>query len=246
MLLTGVDAHVAGLDGLVQGKAELLVRGRPSGGDEEQEREGKNPGHGVSSGQGDPKAVLLHDADRDGRPDLLVADACGPQGDQLRVGLNDGNGGFTLAEVEYDPSNPSGADEKTVLVSVIAAQNEIGTLQPVTAIGEICKEHGVLFHTDAAQAVGRIPLDVQRDGIDLLAVSSHKVYGPKGVGALFVRRRDPRVRLAPLMFGGGQERDLRPGTLNVPGIAAFGDSSINIDYRVMTRSRQARQAYRPG
>jgi cysteine desulfurase len=112
----------------------------------------------------------------------------------------------------------------TVLVSVMAAQNEIGTIQPISAIGIICKKHQVLFHTDAAQAAGRIPLDVQADGVDLMSLSSHKMYGPKGAGALFVRRRDPRVTLAPLMFGGGQERDLRPGTLNVPGIAAFGEA----------------------
>jgi cysteine desulfurase len=112
----------------------------------------------------------------------------------------------------------------TLLVSVMAAQNEIGTLQPVAEIGRICKERGVLFHSDAAQAAGRIPRDVGRDGVDLLSLSSQKIYGPKGVGALYVRRRDPRVALAPLQFGGGQERGLRPGTLNVPGIAAFGEA----------------------
>jgi cysteine desulfurase len=112
----------------------------------------------------------------------------------------------------------------TILVSIMAAQNEIGTLQPLARIGRICKERGVLFHTDAAQAAGRISLDVERDGIDLMSLSSHKIYGPKGVGALYVRRRDPRVALTPLMFGGGQERSLRPGTLNVPGIAAFGEA----------------------
>ncbi len=118
----------------------------------------------------------------------------------------------------------SALQRDTIMVSVMAAQNEIGTLQPLAQIGRICKERGVLFHTDAAQAAGRIPLDVERDGIDLLSLSSHKIYGPKGVGALYVRRRDPRVTLRPLMFGGGQERDLRPGTLNVPGIAAFGEA----------------------
>jgi len=112
----------------------------------------------------------------------------------------------------------------TFLVSVMAAQNEIGTLQPIARIGRACKERGVLFHTDAAQAAGSITLDVERDGVDLMSLSSHKIYGPKGVGALYVRRRDPRVILAPHQFGGGQERGLRPGTLNVPGIAAFGEA----------------------
>lgn len=114
----------------------------------------------------------------------------------------------------------------TVLVAVMSAQNEIGTIQPVREIGAACKEHGILFFTDAAQAAGRIPLDVQDMGVDLLAISSHKLYGPKGAGALFVRRRDPRVTIQPLMHGGGQERGLRPGTLNVPAIAAFGEACL--------------------
>jgi cysteine desulfurase len=111
---------------------------------------------------------------------------------------------------------------QTVLVSVMAANNEIGTLQPIAAIGRLCKERGVLFHTDAAQAAGKIPLNVEDMGIDLLSLSAHKMYGPKGVGALYVRRRDPRVRLEPQMDGGGQERGLRSGTSNVPGIVGFG------------------------
>lgn len=115
-------------------------------------------------------------------------------------------------------------ENDTIAVSVIAAQNEIGTLQPLCEIGKICKARGVLFHTDAAQAAGKIPLDVVRDGVDLLSLSAHKMYGPKGVGALFVRRRDPRVTLAPQTLGGGQERGLRSGTLNVPGIAALGEA----------------------
>jgi cysteine desulfurase len=110
----------------------------------------------------------------------------------------------------------------TVLVSLIAVQNEIGTVQPLAEVGALCKARGVILHTDAAQAAGKIPLDVASAGVDLLAFSAHKLYGPKGVGALFVRRRDPRVTLTPQVLGGGQERGLRSGTLNVPGIAAFG------------------------
>jgi cysteine desulfurase len=111
---------------------------------------------------------------------------------------------------------------QTALVSLIAVQNELGTVQPLAAVGALCKARGVILHTDAAQAAGKIPLDVARDGVDLLAFSAHKLYGPKGVGALYVRRRDPRVTLAPQMLGGGQERGLRSGTLNVPAIVAFG------------------------
>jgi cysteine desulfurase len=112
--------------------------------------------------------------------------------------------------------------EKTILVSVMAANNEIGTLQPLGAIGKACKEKGVLFHCDAAQAAGKVPLDVQAMGIDLLSVSGHKMYGPKGIGALYVRRKDPRVRLDPMIDGGGHERGMRSGTLPVPSIVGFG------------------------
>jgi cysteine desulfurase len=112
--------------------------------------------------------------------------------------------------------------DQTILVSIMAANNEIGVLQPIREIGTLCKERGVLFHTDAVQAVGKAPIDVEEMGIDLLSMTAHKMYGPKGVGALYVRRQGPRVRLDPLLDGGGHERGLRSGTLPVPSIVGFG------------------------
>jgi len=112
----------------------------------------------------------------------------------------------------------------TILVSIMAANNEIGTVNPLADIGALCRPKGVLFHTDAVQAVGKVPVDVEAMKIDLLSVTAHKMYGPKGVGALYVRRK-PRVRLVPLIDGGGHERGLRSGTLNVPGIVGFGKAA---------------------
>ena len=110
----------------------------------------------------------------------------------------------------------------TILIAIMYANNEIGIIQPVREISAIAKKHGVLFFTDAVQAVGKIPVDVNKDGIDLLAFTAHKMYGPKGVGALYVRRKNPRVKVTAQMDGGGHERGMRSGTLNVPGIVGFG------------------------
>jgi cysteine desulfurase len=112
--------------------------------------------------------------------------------------------------------------DKTVLITIMYANNEVGTIHPVRAIGKIAKEKGVIFHCDAVQAAGKIPVDVERDGIDLAALSAHKIYGPKGIGALYVRAKAPRVRITAQMDGGGHERGMRSGTLNVTGIVGLG------------------------
>ena len=128
----------------------------------------------------------------------------------------DGEGRIDLAELE------AAIDEQTLLVSLMAANNEIGTLHPIGDIGRICSERGVLFFCDATQGVGKIPLDVRRDRIDMLSFTGHKMYGPKGVGALYVRKAHPNVRLLCQTHGGGHERNMRSGTLNVPGIVGLG------------------------
>lgn len=135
-------------------------------------------------------------------------------------------------EVTYLRPDPGGRIEQeqvreairddTILVSIMAAHNEIGTLYPIADIGRITRERGVYFHSDAAQAIGKIPLSVRDAAVDLVSISAHKFYGPKGVGALYLRGRDPRVRLSPQILGGGHERGLRSGTLNVPAIVGLG------------------------
>ena len=122
--------------------------------------------------------------------------------------------------------------EKTVLISIMFANNEIGTIQNVSEIGAIAHKHNVLFHTDAAQAVGHIPIDVKKMNIDLMSFSSHKIYGPKGIGALYLRSLMPRVKLNSIVYGGGQERNIRSGTLNVPGIVGFA-KAIEISQQEM-------------
>ena len=126
--------------------------------------------------------------------------------------------------------------DKTILISVMMANNEIGTINPVAAIGKVAKEKGVLFHCDATQGVGKIPVNVQDMGIDLMSFTSHKIYGPKGVGALYVRRKAPRVRLEPMMYGGGHERGMRSGTLPVPLIVGFGKACELCEQEMATES----------
>ena len=135
-------------------------------------------------------------------------------------------------EVTYLTVNPDGLIDikeleaaiksNTILIAIMIANNEIGTIQPYKEIAAIAKKHGVLFFTDGTQAVGKIPIDVKNDGIDLMAFTAHKMYGPKGIGALYVRRKNPRVKVTAQIDGGGHERGMRSGTINVPGVVGFG------------------------
>ena len=157
--------------------------------------------------------------------------------------------GWELTIVPPDPFGLISAEaveaaltDRTVLVSVMAANNEVGTLNPIGAIGRLCHDRGVLFHTDATQAVGKVPLDVQADRVDLLSLSAHKMYGPKGIGALYVRRRDPRVRLSALFDGGGHERGFRSGTIAVPLVVGLGEAAA---LPALERDRGVGPARRP-
>lgn len=129
------------------------------------------------------------------------------------------DGRIDLAELE------AAIKPTTILIAIMYANNEIGVIQPVKEISDIAKKHGVLFFSDAVQAVGKIPVDVNKDGIDLMAFTAHKMYGPKGIGALYVRRKNPRVKVTAQLDGGGHERGMRSGTLNVPGIVGFGKAA---------------------
>lgn len=156
-------------------------------------------------------------------------------------------------EVTYLPVDATGLVEpgeleaaitdRTILVSLMMANNEIGTIHRTGDFGAICKKRGILFHTDAVQAVGKIPVDVEAMGIDLLSLTAHKIYGPKGAGALYVRRKDPRVRLDPILDGGGHERGMRSGTLAVPGIVGLG-KACEISRQVLPEESARLQALR--
>jgi cysteine desulfurase len=151
-----------------------------------------------------------------------VLDVCASlerRGAQVTYLPVDSNGLIDLAELE------KAITPETILVCIMMANNETGVIQPIEAIGRLCKEHGVLFMSDITQAVGKLPVDVQALGIDIAPLSAHKMYGPKGVGALYLRRRGPRVKLTPMIEGGGHENGLRSGTLNVPGIVGLGMSA---------------------
>jgi len=144
----------------------------------------------------------------------------------------DENGLVSLDQLE------ASITDDTILVSIMFANNEIGVIQPVREIGELCRSKGVLFHTDAVQAVGKVPIDVNEMKIDLLCISGHKMYGPKGVGALYVRRRKPRVRLEAVIDGGGHERGMRSGTLNVAGIVGLGKAAELCHEEMDTESKR--------
>ena len=143
------------------------------------------------------------------------------------------NEGFKVTYLpvdEYGMIQPQQVEDcitsQTILISLIYANNEVGTINPISEIGKIAQKHGVFFHSDAVQAIGKIDSDVDRLGLDLMSLTAHKMYGPKGIGALFIRKRKPEIQLEPMIHGGGQENHIRPGTLNVPGIVGFGEACV--------------------
>jgi cysteine desulfurase len=172
-----------------------------------------------------------------------IAEATGRQGDQIVIGATEHHAvidvcndlrrrGFVLTVLPVDRFGMIDLDDlraalqrRTIIVSIMAANNEIGTIAPLATIGAICRDHGTLFHTDATQAAGRVPIDVERQSIDLLSMSAHKMYGPKGIGALYVAPRRPAIQVAAQILGGGHEKGLRSGTLNVPAIAGFAKAA---------------------
>jgi cysteine desulfurase len=163
---------------------------------------------------------------------LVAADRLRARGFEITFLPVDEMGRVRLEEVE------KAIRADTILISVMAANNETGSIQPLAEIGALARSRHIFFHTDAAQALGKIPLDVNAMNIDLLSLSAHKFYGPKGVGALFMRRRDPRVEMEPLFYGGGQENGFRSGTLNVPGIVGLGRAcEIALDHLAEERVR---------
>lgn len=173
---------------------------------------------GIAEGQGRPGDRIVTAA-TEHKAGLEVCDALRQRGYDVVVLPVDRSG-------SVDPDDLRKAlEKKTLLVSIMAANNEIGTIAPLTAIGSLCREYGALFHTDAAQAAGKMTIDVNAMQIDLLSMSAHKLHGPKGAGALYIRSARPSMRLAPQMIGGGHERGYRSGTQNVPGIAGFGEAA---------------------
>jgi len=192
-------------------------------------------------GARDPKEIVLTSGGT-GSINLAlkgVADMYREKGNHIVTTVIEQRAGLDVAkrlerqgiEITYVPVQPDGLIDveqiakamtaKTILVSVMFANNEIGTIQDIGAIGKLCKDKGVIFHTDATQAVGKVPVNVETMGIDLLSCTAHLMYGPKGIGALYVRRKGPRVRIAPIIDGGGHERGMRSGTLPVPLIVGL-------------------------
>ncbi|MGB3960275.1 MAG: cysteine desulfurase family protein, partial [bacterium] len=163
---------------------------------------------------------------------LHTAEALEKEGFSVTYLPVDKYGRISIADLE------AAIGKDTILISIMYANNEVGTVQPIREIGRLAREHGIIFHTDAVQAVGYLPIDVNRDNIDLLTLSGHKLYGPKGIGALYLRRG---TRIAPLMGGGAQERKWRPGTENVPGIVGLGEAAVLAGENMEERAAKLRR-----